>query len=430
MESSVQRRLNGLYRHLQKSSEVNHQVLLLNSLRAIDELEYVGSEPVVIGGMVLDIHAKPSTTVHPRTTTPGKVHYVAGGVARNIAECMSKLGTKPFMISIVGDDMAGNLLMDYWKSAELDTAGIEQRQNITTPVVCSLFDTNGELTGAVASVEAIELFLTQEQIQKFSSNICSAPVVMIDANLNPSSLEASCKIAKQANIPVWFEPVSVAKSKRVTSIVSYVTITSPNEDELIAMANALSPLDRFCPIQSLSNGGSKRSIEYIFQMLKPAIVVLLKNGVKIVVVTLGADGVFVCSKDKPEFIKNLLRNFKPISCGKQLFEMVTSGCPSLKFCGAKNFELRSSHLYAVHFPSLPASAVRLTGAGDCLVGGTLASICAGLDVMQSIAVGIAAAKAAVEVESNVPSAYFLAKLSEDARLIYSLAKVVCDQPMI
>ncbi|PIA55666.1 hypothetical protein AQUCO_00700167v1 [Aquilegia coerulea] len=428
MENSVERRLNCLYRHLQKSSEANQQVLVLNSLNAINELDYGGSAPVVIGGMVLDIHAKPSTTAHPKTTTPGKVHYVTGGVARNIAECMSKLGIKPFMISIVGDDMAGNLLMDYWKSAELDTAGIEQRQDITTPVVCNLFDANGELMAAVASVEAIELFLTQEQIQRFSSNICSAPVVMIDANLNPHSLEASCKIAKEADIPVWFEPVSVAKSKRVASIASYVTFTSPNEDELIAMAKALSPLDRFCPIQSLSNGGSKPSIEYIFQMLKPAIMVLLKNSVKIVVVTLGADGVFVCSKDRPDFIKNLLRNIKPSSFGKQLFEIVTLGCPSHKLYGAKNFESRTSRLYAVHFPSLPASAVRLTGAGDCLVGGTLASICAGLDVMQSIAVGIAAAKAAVEVENNVPSAYSLAKLT-DAQLIYSLAKVVCDQPM-
>lgn len=36
-----------------------------------------------------------------------QVHYVLGGVARNVADCMSKLGTKPFMISAVGLDMAG-----------------------------------------------------------------------------------------------------------------------------------------------------------------------------------------------------------------------------------------------------------------------------------------------------------------------------------
>ena len=42
--------------------------------------------------------------------------------------------------------------------------------------------------------------------------------------------------------------------------------------------------------------------------------------------------------------------------------------------------------------------VRLTGAGDCLVGGKLASICARLNFMPSVAFGIAAARAAVKAE--------------------------------
>ncbi|CAI9104481.1 OLC1v1003162C1 [Oldenlandia corymbosa var. corymbosa] len=77
--------------------------------------------PVVIGGMVLDIDAIPSVPSNPRTTTPGKVNYALGGVARNVAECMSKLGAKPYMISAVGLDMAGNMLLDQWKSAQLCT---------------------------------------------------------------------------------------------------------------------------------------------------------------------------------------------------------------------------------------------------------------------------------------------------------------------
>ncbi|KAL9413785.1 hypothetical protein AB3S75_042302 [Citrus x aurantiifolia] len=55
----------------------------------------------------LDIHATPSILANPRTTTPGKVNYVLGGVARNVAECMSKLGAKPNMISALALDMAG-----------------------------------------------------------------------------------------------------------------------------------------------------------------------------------------------------------------------------------------------------------------------------------------------------------------------------------
>ncbi|GAY56465.1 hypothetical protein CUMW_172110 [Citrus unshiu] len=74
---------------------------------------------MIIGGMVLDIHATPSIPANPRTTTLGKANYVLGGVARNVAECMSKLGAKPYMISALGLDMVGNILLEHWKSAGL-----------------------------------------------------------------------------------------------------------------------------------------------------------------------------------------------------------------------------------------------------------------------------------------------------------------------
>ncbi|KAJ0076986.1 hypothetical protein Patl1_36346 [Pistacia atlantica] len=89
-----------------------------------------------------------------------------------------------------------------------------------------------------------------------------------------------------------------------------------------------------------------------------------------------------------------------------------------------------SQFFAMHIPALPASVVRLPGAGDCLVGGTLASVCAGLDVIQSVAVGIAAAKAAVEAETNVPSEFSLTAIADDARTVYAGAKVLYHQSML
>ena len=55
---------------------------------------------------------------------------------------------------------------------------------------------------------------------------------------------------------------------------------------------------------------------------------------------------------------------------------MTSSCPPHWYGDLE----RDSHLFAVHFPALTASVVRLTGAGDCLVGGTLASLSATVDV--------------------------------------------------
>ncbi|KAJ6766114.1 HEXOKINASE FAMILY MEMBER [Salix purpurea] len=426
MENSAQRRLERVSGHLLSPIEVNNdlsQVLIKSGQRNNEEEE---GDPVVIGGMVLDIHATPSLPLNPRTTTPGKVHYVLGGVARNIAECMSKLGTKPYMISALGNDMAGKLLLEHWNSASLSTEGIMKHQGIKTPTICNIFDTEGELAAAVASVEAVENYLTSSWIQQSKQNIFSAPVMMVDANLSLPALEASCQLAAESNTPVWFEPVSVAKSRRIVSVVKYVAFASPNEDELIAMANALSHENMFCQIERDTT--RRGSVESLFQFLKPAILVLLEKGIKIVAVTLGADGVFLCSRG-PNLVRFSLDRTKKYGFSGQLYDNVASSCPSSRFSGALQIE-RSSHLFSVHFPALPASVVRLTGAGDCLVGGTLASLCSGLDIMQSIAVGIAAAKFAVEGEVNVPSEFSLDTITDDARSIYSAAKILFHQSML
>ncbi|XP_071935469.1 pseudouridine kinase-like isoform X1 [Coffea arabica] len=411
---------NNFQRISHQQSEPTRRGLLKSDLAAKGEVKDGEGEAVVIGGMVLDINATPSVPAKPRTTTPGKVLYALGGVARNVAECMSKLGTKPYMISAVGLDMAGNLLLEQWKSAELSTEGIQRHQDIETAVVCNIFDGKGELAAAVASVDAIEKFLTPEWVWKFSWKIRSSPVLMVDANLSSPTLEAACQLAAESKTPVWFEPVSVAKSKRIASVAKYVSFASPNEDELIAMANALSSADVFSPIKR-EDIHIKLSVRSLFQMLRPAIQVLLEKGIKVIVVTLGSDGVFLCSSEKHEFDSLNFRDVKSHSFSRQLYEIVNSSCHRN---GILNVTRSKGSFYALHFPALSASVVRLTGAGDCLVGGTIASLCAGLDVMQSVAVGIASAKAAVEADSNVPAKHCLTNIADDARLAYFGARPV------
>lgn len=175
------------------------------------------------------------------------------------------------------------------------------------------------------------------------------------------------------------------------------------------MANALSGSDEFRPLKENHNKNNLSSAS-LFQMLKPAVWVLLEKGIKVVLVTLGSNGVFLCSKGGPSCFKIPPGKTNRHGFGGQLYKTIMQNCPPNRYSGFSEHD-RSSPLFAVHLPSLPASVVRLTGAGDCLVGGTLTSICAGLDIMQSVCVGIAVAKAAVEVEANVPPAFSLAAIA-------------------
>ncbi|VAH04555.1 pseudouridine kinase-like isoform X1 [Triticum dicoccoides] len=399
--SSSRRRMEAVRRHLLPRPP---PVLSLNQLSAPE----AGQSPVIIGGMVLDIHAKPSVPSHPGTTVPGMVKYIGGGVARNIAECMAKLGTQPLMISVIGDDMAGDFLLKYWRLAGLCTDGILQVPDVTTPVVSNVFDGNGELFAGVASVQAVETFLTPTWIYQFYRRISIAPLLMLDANLSPESLQAACKIAYESGVPVLFEPVSVVKSSRIAPIAEHITCTSPNEIELIAMANALSTPGKYNFVKLEQCSNKAESVDYLFEMLSPAMFFLLEKGIKLLLVTLGSNGVFICCREHVNFMKDPKR-CKVTPFSTQLLEKL-EGC-SLSSMPVNLSREGSSRTCVFHLPATSASVVSLTGAGDCLVGGFLSSLCGGLDIMQSVAVGIAVAKASVESEANIPANFSAASIA-------------------
>ncbi|ESQ30550.1 hypothetical protein EUTSA_v10011559mg [Eutrema salsugineum] len=377
--------------------------------RDVSDCSSMEVEPVIIGALVLDVHAKPLAPPISGSTVPGQVLFAPGGVARNVAECIFKLGIRPFMIGTLGFDGPANVLLKEWK---LSMEGILRREDISTPIVSLVYDINGEVAAGVAGVEAVEKFLTPEWIQRFEYNISNSPVLMVDANLSTLALETSCKLAAEFNVPVWFEPVSVTKSQRITSIAKYVTIVSPNQDELIAMANTLCAKKLFHSLKSEEN---KLSPEDIFTLLKPAILVLLESGIKVVIVTLGSNGALLCSKGNPKKALNINRKFPKSG---EIFKRVQS------VCSQNRFSESGLSLYAMHFPTIPAKVKKLTGAGDCLVGGTVASLSDGLDLLQSLAVGIASAKAAVESDDNVPTEFKLDLVSDDAELVYNGAKML------
>ncbi|MGH2882951.1 MAG: PfkB family carbohydrate kinase, partial [Solirubrobacteraceae bacterium] len=66
---------------------------------------------VVIGGANLDVKARSAARMTAGTSNPGHGSIVAGGVARNIAENLARLGTRTFLVAAIGRDAAGENLL-------------------------------------------------------------------------------------------------------------------------------------------------------------------------------------------------------------------------------------------------------------------------------------------------------------------------------
>ena len=191
-------------------------------------------------------------------------------------------------------------------------------------------------------------------------------------------------------------------------MVIQITCTSPNENELVAMANALSTPGKYNFVKLEQCNNKTGAVDYLFEMLSPAMFYLLEKGIKLLLVTLGSNGVFICCKEHVNIMKDQ-QMYNMTTFSTQLLEKL-EGCfsPSMPVNVSRE---GSSRTCVFHVPATSASVISLTGAGDCLVGGVLSSLCGGLNIMQSVAVGIATAKASVESEANIPANFSAASIA-------------------
>ena len=76
-----------------------------------------GPYAVVIGGANMDICGCSHDNLRIGDSNPGRVRTSAGGVGRNIAENLARLGTDTRLLSAVGNDQYGHHLLDVTQRA-------------------------------------------------------------------------------------------------------------------------------------------------------------------------------------------------------------------------------------------------------------------------------------------------------------------------
>src|SRR5689334_18129559 len=92
----------------------------------MDSARPIGSDGhvLVIGSAGIDVRARPDTALQNSTITPGYVRFSVGGVARNIAENLARLEIPTVLLTAVGDDGNGQIVLDRCSSAGIDCSHI------------------------------------------------------------------------------------------------------------------------------------------------------------------------------------------------------------------------------------------------------------------------------------------------------------------
>mmetsp|Transcript_15510 Transcript_15510/g.29260 ORF Transcript_15510/g.29260 Transcript_15510/m.29260 type:complete len:713 (-) Transcript_15510:33-2171(-) len=240
------------------------------------------SRVVVMGGAVIDLVAKPAPgqELILATSNPGMCYESDGGVGRNIAEVLGRLGSKPILFSAVGKDSRGLSLLNRMED-EYDICRerqhIEVVNGVNTATYLAVLDSSGDLHTAIADMGVLSKIKIPDE-----GTLSNADYLIVDANAPIESLVEAAKNARWAATKVCFEPTSVPKAAVVSKnnqFMSSLTYAFPNVDELSAMSG-LSNL--------VSDELIKSAAKIVLNRMNPTESHLI--------ITMGAKGVILASK--------------------------------------------------------------------------------------------------------------------------------------
>jgi pseudouridine kinase len=222
----------------------------------------------VIGGSNVDIQGFPERELIYRDSNVGRVKISLGGVGRNIAENLVRMGVNTHLISVVGDDVYGRRILEEAQQTGLDMEDSLILQGERTSTYLSILDHAMDMVLAINDMEAMDR-MTLEFIKSKRQVIENAALCVLDTNLPASVLEYA--LTAFQDTVFFLDTVSTVKARKARDLIGRVHTVKPNRLE----AEILSGI----PIRDEAD-------------LEKAARILCGKGVANVFVSLGEQGLF------------------------------------------------------------------------------------------------------------------------------------------
>ncbi|KNZ31056.1 MAG: hypothetical protein AD742_19375 [Methylibium sp. NZG] len=281
-------------------------------------------------------------------STPGRVRTSPGGVARNVAENLARLGHAVGLIAAVGDDAAGRTLLAATRQAGVDVSACAVLAGEATASYVSLHEPDGTLRAAVNDMQVLER-LTPAVLAPHAAALHEAALWVVEANLSDSALAwvfsqhaAACSAA-----PVFADAVSAAKCMRLRPWLERVHTLKLNRLEAQALCGL--PTATYAEVEAAANW-------------------LHARGVVNVVVSVGAEGLFFSASNAARRLGAPGRPAGQLSDERGwLPAFVMPGAVQGAVPGAVPSAVPSAAQVADARRAAPAVALNTNGAGDALM---------------------------------------------------------------
>jgi pseudouridine kinase len=219
--------------HLSRSAVAGHIAGLIRERRLLGRAYVLpGRNPIsCIGAANLDRKLRSLAPLVMGTSNPARQDEAFGGVARNIAENLARLGAPVALTTAVGDDAAGRALLTHAQGHGIDTGATLTLPNTCSGTYTAVLDGHGEMLLALADMDLYDA-ITPAFLSGQSGHRPLPALTVADLNLPLDSVAALRDDALASGVPLVIVAVSQPKMARLPLDLHGVRLLILNHGEL------------------------------------------------------------------------------------------------------------------------------------------------------------------------------------------------------
>lgn len=191
------------------------------------DAEKYGGYVAVVGGINIDICGQSSGPLIAGDSNPGHVSRSLGGVGRNIAHNLALMGVKVKMLTAYGDDDGGVMAEKSCAELGIDLSRALRITGGSTPCYLCISGPDGDMALAVNDMELCGR-ISPEYLSSVTDILNGARAVVFDTNIPEESVRF---LAENCTVPLFCDPVSVPKAKKLLGLSGGIHTLKPNRRE-------------------------------------------------------------------------------------------------------------------------------------------------------------------------------------------------------
>lgn len=200
----------------------------------MDEMTFDGrpfDRPVlVIGAAGMDMVGIVKETTQWSGSNPANIRVSFGGVARNVAENLARLGQPVQLLTVVGNDHPGKQLLVYTEACGVQVQACLETSDQHTGSYLAVYAPDGSILMALDDMSIISA-ITPTFIRQNKVLLTGASMIFMDANLPPAVMKTVIQTAGRARIPICADTTSRLLAERLIPHLSSLYMVTANSAE-------------------------------------------------------------------------------------------------------------------------------------------------------------------------------------------------------